>query len=207
MSTKTPSAQDDLAFMRALVEGSGNGLPVAFGEAYFAAGLIYGLQILIQSSSAFGLPALSPGAMLVFGIAPTVLFLGVLAWIIWRNRGASLGGVAARAVGATFGSIGLANFALMAVIGSVALRQHSLTTWLIYPCVVFVMQGAAWLIASALRKRAWLGLVGIGWFVAAVAMALAVDQPARLALAAGIALLVLMVIPGALLMRMARKSA
>ena len=60
--------------------------------------------------------ALSPGAMLVFGIAPTLLFLGVLAWIIWRNRDAKLGGVAARAVGATFGSIGLANFALMAVI-------------------------------------------------------------------------------------------
>jgi hypothetical protein len=95
----------------------------------------------------------------------------------------------------------------MAVIGSVALRQHSLTTWLIYPCVVFVMQGAAWLVASALRKRAWLGLVGIGWFVAAVAMSLVVEQPVRFALAASIALLVLMVIPGAFLMRLARKSA
>jgi hypothetical protein len=207
MSTKTPSVQDDLAFMRALVEGSGDGLPVAFGEAYFAAGLIYGLQILVQSSSAFGLPALSSGAMLFFGIAPTLLFLGVLAWIIWRNRGARLGGVAARAVGATFGSIGMANIALIVVIGSVALRQHSLTIWLIYPCVVFVLQGAAWLVASALRKRTWLGLVGIGWFVAAITMSLVVEQPARFALAAGIALLVLMVIPGALLMRMSRKSA
>jgi hypothetical protein len=51
MSIKTPSVQDDLAFMRALVEGGG-AIPAAFGETCLAAGLIYGLQILIVPGAA-----------------------------------------------------------------------------------------------------------------------------------------------------------
>ena len=206
MSTKTPSVQDDLAFMRALVEGGG-AIPAAFGETYLAAGLIYGLQILLQSPQAFGLPALPPLAGLIVGIAPTIVFVAVLTWIVWRNRGAGQGGATSRAVGATFGCIGLANLALIGVIGSVAFRQKSLETWLIYPCVVFVLQGAAWLVSCALRKRAWQGWVGVGWFAAAIGMALCIGSLAQYALIAGVSMLVLMVVPGAAMMRLARKSA
>jgi len=39
------------------------------------------------------------------------------------------------------------------------LRLHSLTVWLIYPCTVCVLQGAAWSVAFVLRRRPWLGLV------------------------------------------------
>ena len=206
MSLKTPSAQDDLAFMRGLVDGGGL-VPVAFGETYVAAGLIYGLQILIQSSQALGLPALPPLGQLVAGIAPTIIFVAVLVWIIWRNRGASQGGATSRAVGATFGCIGLANLALICVIGSVAYRQRSLETWLIYPCVVFVLQGAAWLVSCALRKRTWQGVVGLGWFAAAMGMALCIGSITQYALIAGGSMLVLMVIPGAVMIRLARRSA
>jgi len=206
MTNTTQSAQDDLAFMRGLVEGGGP-IPTAFGETYLAAGLIYGLQILIQSSQALGLPALPPLAGLLAGILPTVIFVPVLVWIIWRNRGAGQGGATSRAVGATFGCIGLANLALICVIGSVALRQKSLETWLIYPCVVFVLQGAAWLVSCALRKRAWQGLVGVGWFAAAIGMALCIGSLAQYAVIAGVSMLVLMVAPGAVMMRLARRSA
>ena len=206
MTDKTPSVQDDLAFMRALVEGGG-AIPAAFGETYLAAGLIYGLQILLQSPQAFGLPALPPLAGLIVGIVPTIVFVAVLTWIVWRNRGAGQGGATSRAVGATFGCIGLANLALIGVIGSVAFRQKSLETWLIYPCVVFVLQGAAWLVSCALRKRAWQGWVGVGWFAAAIGMALCIGSLAQYALIAGVSMLVLMVVPGAAMMRLARKSA
>jgi hypothetical protein len=138
---------------------------------------------------------------------PTVIFVIVLVWIIWRNRGAGQGGATSRAVGATFGCIGLANLALICVIGSVALRQKSLETWLIYPCVVFVLQGAAWLVSCALRKRAWQGLVGVGWFAAAIGMALCIGSLAQYAVIAGVSMLVLMVAPGAVMMRLAHRSA
>jgi len=207
MNSKTPSVQDDLAFMRALVDGGGGLVPAAFGETYLAAGLIYGLQILVQSSQAMGLPALPPQAEMIAGVLPTIIFIPVLAWIIWRNRRTGQGGSTSRAVGATFGCIGLANLALICVIGSVAYRQKSLETWLIYPCVVFVLQGAAWLVSCALRKRAWLGLVGLGWFAAAMGMALSIGSIQHYAIVAGLSMLLLMVIPGAVMIRLARQSA
>ncbi len=75
-----------------------------------------------------------------------------------------------------FAAVGMSNLALVAVIGSVALREKSITTWLIYPCTVFVLQGAAWLMAYTLRRRAWLGLVALGWFVTALGMGWAVGS-------------------------------
>jgi hypothetical protein len=73
--------------------------------------------------------------------------------------------------------------------------------------VVFVLQGAAWLVSCALRKRAWQGLVGVGWFAAAIGMALCIGSLAQYAVIAGVSMLVLMVAPGAVMMRLARRSA
>jgi hypothetical protein len=205
-AAKTPSVQDDLAFMRALVEGGG-GLPAAFGEGYFAAGLIYGLQTLSAFvQMAAHVPYFS-NLSLVFGIAPTAIFIVVISWIIWRHRGESQGGVTARAVGATFGCLGLANLALICVIGSVALNEHSLIIWWIYPCVVLVTQGAAWLVASSLRRSLWQALVALGWFAGAIAAALVIDQPTAYVLVLSLCLLGLMALPGWVMMRQARKAA
>jgi hypothetical protein len=208
MSLKSPSAQDDLAFMRALVDSAGgSGLPVAFGEGYFAAGLIYGLQTLsafIQMAT--HVPYFS-SLSLVFGIAPTAIFIVAIGWIIWRHRGEGEGGVTARAVGATFGCLGLANFALICVIGSVAYKEHSLVIWWIYPCVVLVTQGAAWLVASSLRRSLWPAVVALGWFAGAIAAAQVIDQPMWFVFVLTLCLLGLMAVPGLVMMRQARNRA
>jgi hypothetical protein len=208
MSLETPSAQDDLAFMRALVDSAGgSGLPVAFGEGYFAAGLIYGLQTLSAFvQMATHVPYFS-SLSLVFGVGPTVIFSVVIAWIIWRHRGEGGGGVTARAVGTTFGCLGLANFALICVIGSVAYRQHSLIIWWIYPCVVLVTQGAAWLVSSSLRRSRWQAVVALGWFAGAIAAAQVLDRPMWFVFVLTLCLFGLMAIPGYVMMRQARKAA
>jgi len=202
MTAKTPSPADDLAFMRNLVEGGGGG--PAFGEGYLAAGLIYGVQVILQGLQAGLAPAMAQPWPLVIGIGPTLVFCAVLGWILWRHRAAANGSYASRMIGALFGCIGLANFALMAVIGIEALRRHSLEIWLIYPCVVFVMQGACWLAASAIRRRGWYALVAFGWFASAVAMALNMTNLAAFTVAAGVGLLAFMAAPGAVLMRLAQ---
>jgi hypothetical protein len=197
MNAKTQSPADDLAFMRALVEDRG-GLSAEFGEAYLAGGVIYGLQILIQS-----LPSLPGGWMAIAGIAPTFVFAAVLTWIIWRHRHVRAGSLTSRAVGTAFGIFGLANLAMMCVIGPVALRHRSLEIWLIYPCVVFVLQGACWLLAAGLRKRIWHAVVGIGWFCTAILMAAYVQWPGAYGLIAGIGLIAFMAVPGAVTLRLA----
>ena len=202
MTAKTSPAED-LAFMRSLVEGGG--MPVAFGEGYLAAGLIYGGQVFLQGAQPIVAPNLPPLLTLSLGVGPTVIFCAVLAWILYRNRGAAAGGYVSRTLGALFGCIGLANFVLMAVIGIEAFRRQSFEVWLIYPCVVFVMQGACWLAAAAARRRLWQGLVAGGWFATAIAMALCMTNMAAFTMVAGVGLLGFMAVPGAIMMRLARR--
>ena len=47
--------------------------------------------------------------------------------------------------------MGLANLALCASIGSIALRHHDQRIWFIYPVVVMILQGLAWMVAAMLR--------------------------------------------------------
>ncbi len=205
MSTKTHSAAEDLAFMRALVEGGAGEGTAQFGEVYFAAGLVYGLQVVIQSLPGFGVQLPSPPRALAEGIVPTAVFLVFLAWSLWRHRGKS-GGVAQRAIGSVFAAVGLANIALVCIIGSVALRHRSLEIWLIYPCVVFVLQGAAWIVAGLVRRQAWPGLLGAAWIVVAIVMGFCIETIPLYTLIGGAALLGLMATPGAAMMRLGRKA-
>jgi hypothetical protein len=198
------SAQDDLAFMRALVERPGN-FQRSFGEAYFAAGLCYGVQMLLHAAQGAGWIADGPIG-LVIGIGPTVVFLVLLAWITYRHRGEASGGVVSRAVGAMFAATGLANLVLICVIGSVAWREQSLTIWLIYPCTVIVLQGMAWLVMYALRRKIWFAVVGLGWFVTAIGMGLTVATPPAFIAISGVGFLAFMLVPGWVMMRQARAA-
>ena len=206
MNTATQSAQDDLAFMRSVIQ-PGDGWLRPFGQTYLAAGVCYGVQMLLTAGQFSGWLAAGPPWGISVGLGPTIVFLGALAWIQWRARKAGPSGAIGRATGFVFGCVGVANLVLAAAIGIVALQHHSVVTWLIYPCAVMVMQGAAWLVVFFLRKRAWLALVAAGWFVTAIAMALSVDRLAAYVLYAGLGFLLCMVVPGAVMLRLSDKRA
>ncbi len=203
------SARDDLAYLRALVDAPGN-FQRSFGETYFAAGLCYGIQMLMHAAQAMSwLPGDGLVALLI-GIGPTVVFIGILLWIIARERtsGRPAGGAVARAVAAVLGSVGIANLALIFVVGLVAWREKSLVIWLIYPCTVMVLQGMAWLVIYSLRRRAWFGGVALGWFATAGAMAVGVAYHnfALFIGAAGLGFLAFMLVPGVVLMRQSQAA-
>ena len=199
MSNDAQSARDDLAFLRAIAGGDEAVQMRTFGETYFAAGLIYGGQMLLHAAQAMGW--IGQGAGLAIGLGPTVLFIPVLAAILWRNRAQRLSGAVSRAVGAVFGAVGLANLVLIVIIGAIALHEHSLQTWLIYPCSVFVLQGTAWLFAFMMRRRVWFALVALGWFASAIAMAFSVFALNWFILFAGAGLWGCMALPGWLILR------
>jgi hypothetical protein len=199
---RTDEARADLAFMRALVEPDDRWLR-QFGETYSAAGGCYCVQMLLHAGQFIGL---TPGAGLgglAIGLGPTVVFLGLLVWIIRRNSPIG-GGATARAIGAVFGAVGLTNLALVLIIGSIAWRMHSLTIWLIYPCAVMVLQGMAWLVAFMMRRKAWMSVVAIGWFVTGLGMALFIDKPAGFVAAAGVGMFLFMLLPGLWMLRGSR---
>lgn len=203
MTTDSQSARDDLAFLRTLIGDDESIQMRSFGEAYLAAGLIYGGQMLLHAAQALGFLPGSGVAALAIGLGPTVLFVPVLAWIIARSRKRPVRGTVGRAVTGMFGVVGMANLALIAVIGSVAWREGSVMTWLIYPCAVFVLQGAAWLFAFMMRRRPWLLWVALGWFACAVAMALTVTMTGTFILFAGLGLWLCMALPGWIMLRRA----
>ena len=193
--TLADAARDDLAFMRSLVTGRDN-FQRDFGEAYGIAGACYGVQMALHMTQAAFSWFTTPTAALLVGFTPTLVFLALMAFLVWRRRRGSAPTTANRAIGAVFQAIGLANLALAAVIGAAAWRAQSLQVWLIFPCTVFVLQGAAWLVAWHVRRRPWLGLVGAGWFATGIAMGFAIDVlPAYMALAA-FGFLAFMLAPG-----------
>jgi hypothetical protein len=205
MTADIEKVRDDLAFLRSLVQAGDNGQRT-FGQAYFASGVCYAGQVFLNVAQGFHLLPDTPTAGLVIGIVPTILFVLLLIPIFRGQKPVRLPGMAARAVGAAFAAVGLSNFALMAVIGSVAWREHSLTIWLIYPCCVFVLQGAAWLIAFMLNRRFWHGIVAAGWFATAIGMSLTVEAKTLFVLIAGVGLVAFMAVPGAVIIRQSREA-
>jgi hypothetical protein len=201
MSDKTPSesAREDLAFIKALVAPDDN-WQQQFGKIYFTAGLCYSVQILLHLGQSLGaVPGEGPIALAV-GWGPSAVFVALLIWILRRDKPRNIAGPS-RAVGTVFASVGLTNLFLCASIGSIAIRLHSQTIWLIYPVVVMLLQGMAWLVAYMLRRKPWLGLVALGWFCVGVAMAVFVDNMVGYVAAAGVGISVFMALPGFHLMR------
>jgi len=194
------SAQDDLAFLRALVQ-PGDGMQKALGQTYLAGGFSYGAQLLLSGLDGLHLWPPTPAISITIAIGPTVVFCILMAWIVWRGRTETPPAGTQRAIGKVFGTLGLSNLALIVVIGAVALRERSLTTWLIYPCCVFVLQGAAWLIAYNLRRQAWMGLIGAGWMATAAIMAIFIETLPVFVVAAGVGLMLFMALPGWLIAR------
>jgi len=198
-------ARDDLAFMRSLVSGGGQFQTVA-GEIFIWAGLLYGLQCLLSWLDVAGVVSFSQSAMLVVSFGPTFVFLVVLGIVIWRERKAPKSAGALRALEAVFQGAGIANLVLALVFAYGAHLTQSITVWLYHPVVVCVFQGVAWYVAWIVRKRAWLGLVSLGWFAVSLACGLLVQSPDKFLLTIGVALILLMALPG-YAMRRAGKQA
>lgn len=195
------TARDDLAYLRGIVQ-AGADIQRPMGEGYVAAGVCYGVQMLLHLGQGLGVVSGEGPVGLAIGLGPTVVFLGLVTWLSIRNRGAqNRGSLVSRTVTAVFAAFGLANFALIAIVGSQALRLHSLEIWLIYPCVVLAMQGAAWSIVWTLRRRAWIAVVAAGWYAAGVAMAFAIGHQMAFLLLGTVAFWALMVAPGLYMMR------
>ena len=201
MNEPSPSVQADLAFLRALAGDGGTSFLRNFGEVYLATGLCYSIQILGHGAQfAFGWFTETVAAT-ILGFGPTLVVVALIAWLNWRRRNTSGASTVAKAVGAMFGAVGIANLVMVAVVGVQAWRMHSIQVWLIYPCIVMAFQGAAWTAAWTLRRRGWMGLVGAGWFVTAIAMGAYIPNMAGYLAALFAGLVLFMVLPGYAMMR------
>jgi hypothetical protein len=202
---ETQRAHADLAIMKALVEEGGRS-QMTGGALFLTAGLLYGLQCLVHWTQVVGITRFSDSFMLAFVVGISLTFVVVLGVVIWRDRKTAQRAVGTRALNAAFGGAGVANLVLCAAFGLVASRERSMTIWLLYPVTIAVVQGFAWYVAFMMRKRPWLALVSGGWFATALGLGLAIGNDAGYLLLLAVALVLLMAIPGAAMMRLAKTS-
>ena len=203
------SAEDDLAFMRAIVEGGGKP-QLTLAVAYLAGGLLYGLQCLFHIGQATGVIVWPDLANLAFVVAISVAFLSVLVWAIRKDKADGVGGtrgpLATRILNAAFSSAGMANVAVIIIFGVGAMRDQDFAVWLYYPAVVFCLQGSAWLLVYTLKRKPWMLATAIGGWITAVALGLLVRQVDWYLGVCTAALFLLFALPGWIMLRDARSA-
>ncbi|WP_232037101.1 hypothetical protein [Asticcacaulis excentricus] len=194
----------DLAFARSFA-GEGPRAQASAGLVFFWAGLLYGLQTLVYAAIEAGWLTVTPPYGLWLAIGPTLPFLGVIAYVAWRERKGK-SGVATRALSASYTSAGLLNLVIAVTFGWLAISRQSTTIWLLYPIVICAMQGAVWYAAALIRRKLWLGVVSAGWFVTTLALTLLMTQVAAYLFCLGLALLALMAAPGYVMQRLSARE-
>lgn len=201
MTLDPEKAGSDLAFMRSLVEDSGFDNR-SFGINYFAAGLLYGLQCLINAALLIANAEVPTWVWMMVGWLPTVLFLIVNFSTLWMNRAQPFGaGTTKRALNAAFAGAGIANLVLSLIFGWAAYQAKDWSIWLLFPVVVCAFQGAVWFTAAILRRNMWHGLTAIGWFASAIVLGLMIEKTQSYILVLGLALFACMALPGLIMMR------
>lgn len=205
MSGDRQSAQDDLAFMRQVVEAGNSRTAMASGSAFFAGGLIYSAQCFLQWLGLMDVLPLGPVGWLLVSLAPTAVFLAVLTWILWGSRDI-VEPRYQRFVNAIFSATGSTNLVILIVIGTFAVRKNSGEVWLLYACIIFALQGAGWLVAYTMRRRLWLLAVALGWFASAITLGFLTNSPADFVLVCALSLFFLMAVPGYVMMQLAKRA-
>jgi hypothetical protein len=200
------SAEEDLAFMRSIVEGGGRP-PMTLAVCYLAGGLLYGLQCLFHVGQATGLIRWPDLANLVFVVGISATFLSILTWAILKDRktgGSSRGPMATRTLNAAFSATGMANCAVIIVFGVGAWRDQDFAIWLYYAAIVFALQAAAWYMAWTLKRKGWMLATALGGWATAVALGVLVREPFLYLGVCTVALFLLFALPGWILFRDAR---
>jgi len=198
--TSADSAQKDLAFLRGLVNEAPK-TQAAAGFLFIVGGLTYGVQCLAYWMQMAFKQVWPPLLWPIVSFSPTVIFLGFMGYVIWRDRKDTQHGVATRALNAGFGGVGLANLSMCVVFGYVSSSEKNFLIWLLYPAVTAALQGAAWYMAYMIRRRLWLAVVSGGWFAAAIALGFLIRDLPNYMLVLSAALFGLMAVPGYIMMR------
>lgn len=201
MTIEQTSAEGDLAFMRAIVEERGSH-DRSFGINYAAAGLLYGVQCLLNGWLLLGEIEAPAMVWLAIGILPTVLFIMVNVFSVWKARENPIGvGTARRAMTAAFAGGGIAILILASIFGMIAFERGDWTIWMLFPIVVCAVQGAIWFTTTMIKRELWHGVTAFGWFASCFVLSVFTTDVAAFVVAMGAVLLLLMALPGVLILR------
>jgi len=199
MSDTPQSAEQDLAFLRRLVDSDdGAGWRRAFGRSYAMWGTAFAVPLLFEWARWEGLIELPKNFWVWAAVVITVCLMVITLWNSKRWRPVT--GAQSKALLAIFAGVGWANVAVLVALILVAYGLKDGRIMMLHAVVVFAFQGAAWYAVWVLRKRLWTAAVAAGWYVSAVVLGLTLATPMFI-LTCALSLLLLMVAPGLVMMR------
>lgn len=192
----TETLREDISYLRKLAESGRRG-PIMGGAFLAGAGVVFGLAAIVSWAADRGFIALNGTGYAVLWIGAFVVF--ALYWLVmfWRlRRGPKVAGNASTAVfGTIWGCCGagvmvvwLANIIVVSITKAPVVFNG-------YLPVIFAFYGTAWFISAVLAKRGWMAWAGGASYLFAFAMAL-LTQNSYQSLVMGLALLVLLTVPG-----------
>lgn len=204
MPAKKPTTpEEDLAFMRSLVESGAPKASYTAGVVYLSSGLLYGGQCLFHIGQATGVIVWPGWASLTVVIGVLLGVIGCIVWAVMRDRrmGVSTNLTSTRGMNSVFNATGLANLAFLVMFGVNAMRMENFAIWLFYPAVVFAVQGAAWYVAWQMKRHNWMLMTAIGGLATSVALGLLIENGLAYLCVCTAALFGLFALPGWIMVR------
>lgn len=200
MTDDVKAIRDDLAFLRALAE-DGARTPLLGGSLLAAAGGCYGTASLVQwfvLTDLIDVPKMWLFGLWAVTVAVHMTIQGLLIGKVARRPGAESS--ANRTYHEVWTGVGIACFVLIAALGLASWKAQTGLLIGFAPSIILVLYGAAWWVAASVSKLAWIRLVAIASFAAAIGMSLLIGSTG-VWLAYAAALYLLALVPGLLLSR------
>lgn len=201
-ANKPTTPEEDLAFMRSIAEGGTPRASYTAGMVYLSSGVLYGIQCLFHIGQILGVVRVPGWASLTFVTVILVATIGCMVWATIRDQREGIKAFGnTKAMGAALNATGVANLAFLIIFAVNAVRMESFAIWLLYPAVVFAVQGAAWFIAWQLKRHVWMLLTSIGGLVTSVALGLLIHNSFLYLCVCTAALFLLFALPGWIMVR------
>jgi hypothetical protein len=191
---------DDLAYLKTLAE-EGRAAPVLAGPYMALGGGVFGITSLVAyaiQSRILPLPASALGGI---WLASSLIFALGLPLLNRRTRNRP--GAASSlndTIGTVWSQAGIAISVLFVALVVAGYRTADWGVFNVFPSIILALYGLCWMAAAHIGRTAWLRWIGVGSFIASVALAAVAGGPG-LWLAYAIALFAVGLAPGLLLMR------
>lgn len=158
------SISEDLSFLRSVAEGGQPGHQRKAGAILTGAGLSYSAATLVSYAvGAGGAPAWSANASWA---GASLVFLALLFFVV--RAGPRAQAVRERASGLAWGGLGGAIFSIILGFMVIANTVGSAAVFTGTPTVILALYGAAWMVAAGMSGLAWMRLLSLGAYAAAI---------------------------------------
>ncbi len=206
MNEQLSALEQDIGFLKALAV-EGRSTPFVGGSILVAAGLIFGTASLAQWAVTTGhIPNFGGWTFPAIWVAAMAAFFVGLFVALRRLGPKKASDTANRAFGVAWSGAGWTIFCMFVCAAIIAWRTHSDATMMLMPSIVLSLYGLCWTVAASMSRRRWLWACAWGSYVAAVTVAVFSSQNGVYLIFAA-ALVLLVAIPGAALVRRARAAA